>query len=120
VITLPSEGTRPETASPLAIIHQKETELQRRLEAARRQAEVDLQAARQEARQRIAQAEETGRTEARAIFEQGLAATQQEIEAILTAAQAEAATLQQRVTPHLDDAAAQIARLVLPCPAASA
>ncbi len=74
--------------------------------------------ARQEARQRIAQAEESGRAEAKALFEQGLAATQQEIETLLAAAQTEAATLRQQVTPHLDDAAAQIVRLVLPCSAA--
>ncbi|NJN95170.1 MAG: hypothetical protein HC875_14225 [Anaerolineales bacterium] len=117
---LPAEITRPDSVSPLAIIHQKEAELQHRLEAAQQQAEADIETARQEARLRIAQAEESGRAEAKALFEQGLAATQQEIETLLAAAQTEAATLHRQVTPHLDDAAAQIVRLVLPCSATQA
>lgn len=114
--SLPIEAVLAGPASPLTVILQKETELQRRLEAAQRQVEADLETVRQEARRRIAQAEESGRAEAKALFEQGLAATQQEIETLLAAAQTEAATLHRQVTPHLDDAAAQIVRLVLPGP----
>ena len=104
----------PDPTSPLPAIHQKETEVRRRLEAARQQAEASLQAARQEAQQIVAQAEQEGHAEAKAYFEQGLEAAQQEAEAILAAAQAEAATLHDRVATKLNEAAKQILRLVLP------
>jgi vacuolar-type H+-ATPase subunit H len=42
------------TVSPLQIIHEKEAELQRRLEEVRRQAEVKIQSAYAEAKQTIA------------------------------------------------------------------
>lgn len=118
--SLTVEAAMAGSVSPLTVILQKETELQRQLEAAKRQVEADLESVHQEARQRIAQAEESGRAEAKALFEQGLAATQQEIETLLAEAQTEAATLHRQVTPHLDDAAAQIVRLVLPSPATQA
>jgi vacuolar-type H+-ATPase subunit H len=100
--------------SPLQAIHQKEVELRRRFEQARQKAEADLQVARDEARQLVAQADQQGRTEAKTLFEQGLAAAQQEAEAILIAAHEEAATLQQRVAASLDVATEQIVKLVLP------
>ncbi|MBI1880900.1 MAG: hypothetical protein HYR94_22200 [Chloroflexi bacterium] len=100
--------------SPLQTIHQKEIVLQRRVEAARQQAEVGLQAAREEARRMAAQAEQEGQAEAKAFFEQGLEAAHLEAEAILIAAQAEAATLHDRVAPRLNEAAQQILKLVLP------
>ena len=54
--------------SPLAAIHQKETDLRRQLEAVRQQAEVSLQAAREEAQRIVAQAEQEGRAEAKAFL----------------------------------------------------
>jgi vacuolar-type H+-ATPase subunit H len=99
--------------SPLAAIHQKETDLRSQLEAARKQAEVSLQAARTEAQRIVAQAEQAGRAEAQAFFEQGLQAAQQEAEVILTSAQAEAAALHDKVASRLHEAAMQIMKLVL-------
>ena len=106
--------------SPLSAIHQKETDLRRQLEAARRQAEVRLLAARAEAQRMVAQAEQESRAEAKAFFEQGLEAAQREAEAILTTAQAEAAALHDRVATRLNEAAQQILKLVLPMDSAVA
>jgi vacuolar-type H+-ATPase subunit H len=104
----------PDSISPLQAIHQKETELRRRLEEARQQAEASLQAARDEARKLVAQADLQGRVEAKTFLEQGLDAAQQEAETILSAAHEEEVALQQRVTARLDEAAWQIMKLALP------
>lgn len=100
--------------SPLQAIYQKETELRRRLEMARQQAEASLQSARAEAERRLAQADQEGRADAKALFDQGLAEVRQEAEAVLAGAQAQAAALQNRAATHLDAAARQIVPLVLP------
>ncbi len=99
--------------SPLSIIHHKEAELRHRLEAARQQAEVRLQAAREEARQIVTEAEQAGRVEAKNFFDQGIAAAQQEAQAILAVAHEKAAALHNPADNRLKAVAEQIVRLVL-------
>jgi vacuolar-type H+-ATPase subunit H len=106
--------TISQSISPLQAIHQKETELRRRLEETRQQAEASIQTARDEARKLVAQADQQGRAEAKAFFEQGLVAVQQEAVAIVNAAREEEVVLQQRVAADLDEAARQIMKLALP------
>lgn len=100
--------------SPLQVIHQKELELKRRIEAAQERMESRLQAAREAAARTIAQAEQTGKSEAEALYKQGLESARREAEAILAAAQAEAGELRRRARLRLEEAARHIVELILP------
>jgi vacuolar-type H+-ATPase subunit H len=102
------------TVSPLQIIHEKEAELQRRLEEVRRQAEVKIQSAYAEAKQTIARGDQEGRAEAEAVYQQGIKQARQEAEAILTTAHEEVAAMYDQTKARLDAATELIMKLALP------
>ena len=105
--------------SPLQAINQKELELQHRVEEAHRRAEEQIQTAREEAKQTIAQADQKGQAEARVLYEQGIEETRREAEAIVAVAHDKAAVLRRQAAARLEEAAKQIAKLVLPDQCAS-
>ncbi len=100
--------------SPLQAIHQKELELRRRVEEARRQVEAKIQAAREEAEHTVARADHKGRMEAEAFYQRGIEEAKREAEAMVTAAHEEAAALRRQAAARLNDAARRIVELVLP------
>ena len=103
-----------DSISPLQAINQKELELRRRIEAARRKVEAQIQSAREEAKQTIAQADRAGQKEAGLLYERGIEEARQEAETVVTAAKKKAVALRRQVTANLDEAAGQILQLVLP------
>ena len=100
--------------SPLQAINQKELELQRRVEEAHRRTEEQIQTAREEAKQTIAQADQEGQAEAKALYKQGIEETRREAEAIVAVAHNKAVVLRRQAAVRLEEAAKQIAKLVLP------
>jgi vacuolar-type H+-ATPase subunit H len=103
-----------DSISPLQAINQKELELRRRIEAARRKVEAQIQSAREEAKQTIAQADRAGQKEAGLLYECGIEEARQEAETVVAAARENAVALRRQVTANLDEAAGQILQLVLP------
>ena len=100
--------------SPLQAINQKELELRQRVEEAHRRAEGQIQSAREEAKQTVAQADRNGQAEAKALYERGIEEARREAEAIVAVAHDKAAALRSQTSVRLDEAAKQIAKLVLP------
>ena len=103
-----------DSISPLQAINQKELELRRRIEEARRKAEAQIQSTREEAKQTTAQADREGQAEAKVLYERGIEEARQEAETVVTAAKEKAVALRRQVTANLDEAAGQILQLVLP------
>ena len=99
---------------PLQAIKQSELELRQRVDEARHQADARLQAARAGAQRMILLADQEGRQAADARYQAEIERTRREAEAIIAAARAEAATLQQQGTARLDVVAKRIVELVLP------
>lgn len=102
-----------EASTPLQAINQKELELRGQLHEARQRAEVSKQTARAEAEQMVARADQDGQVEADILYRTGMQQAQQEADAILVAARAKACALRRVAEARFDDAARQIADLVL-------
>jgi len=102
------------SVNPLEAIKQRELDIRRRLEEARRQAETRIQAAREQAANTLLQADQEGQAEAEALYQQGIEEAQQQADAIVTAAKEQAAAMRSQALINLGDAAVQIMELVLP------
>lgn len=102
------------SVAPLQTINQKERALRQRIEAVQRETETRIRAAHKEAEERVAQAERAGRKAAEAFYQQEITQTQQEAEALITAAEQKTGRMRQEAVDRLEVTARQIVELVLP------
>ena len=99
--------------SPLQAINRKESELRRRVEAVRAQAETQIQREREEAERLIAQADRAARAEAEVLYQRGIDEARREVEGLVTKARDEALALHHRATVNVNDVAARVVDWVI-------